>query len=336
MTNSSSPKFTGDTVVIDTSTLYELCADTGVTNPGTGKLHTYLELLPLLAKNGYRIVIPEIVAYEADQVLANGVTLKTWFPGHHVFRESLTENTALHDFLLSASQGKYGENIIVPVTDAPAKVSEYVNSIRIAAENKGGWEPGLVRAAIKDIQGRYKRNDPDYKMHFGDMAITEVVRDLTRKNHQDIYVFSDDKKYLHTLVKSAPMIAVANSNGLIAALVNSGLAAKIDGLMHASAEVLNGARRKQTQYRDPHANKHVIDCTGIALDTFDDTQIHKHKPSLGPLTGSFTKLSKSLNGARLALEEIQQPDGSVRASDGKEASDWRNRISSPQGSPSRA
>lgn len=156
------------TIILDASAIMALAKPVAAdcTNGREDFSDTFscLELLALLGRQGYRILIPEMVSLEVSNIMANGANINRIFPAQsRYFYKSKLDVAAQEQcrtFLIKASRGEYPNIQIIPNT-GPEHVDAYCRQLQtistMAKETAGNgprqYNRGLRRYDHKKIWG---------------------------------------------------------------------------------------------------------------------------------------------------------------------------------------
>jgi len=189
---------------------------------------TYLDILPVLARHGYKIIIPEMVAKEAADTLIGGEQLKFIFAKS---REKYPTRKYVRQFCENVLGGLYpGIEIVAanPKNDRRSiderpeyaqflyKFSEILNS-HLSKDDK--------REAIDTLEQSYK--EEGRKQHFGDHQCLDAIAKevfLQINEHQSTPIFflsADDgarRELIKTTSTQVPPVNMLTAGGLLAAL----------------------------------------------------------------------------------------------------------------------
>lgn len=250
---SISVPYRGD-IIVDACVLFGLRADIpkGSAGVDSGK---FLNLLPFLAKNGYHIIIPEMVAYEVGEITASGIDMSDCFR-----RKTRAGDSILKPFLKDAalaenSPYKINPNIEIRANTGPAAVDEFCREFNKISEN---YRRRINEITSKDLKSRKNkspneiasgeaRNAMDYLLKTkpeGDDAIISLVgRSYKAARDKPLFVMTDDAD-LREKIKLIPSVNVVSTANLIYGLVGAELSAEVGFPPDISAFALEGERRE--------------------------------------------------------------------------------------------
>jgi hypothetical protein len=169
-------------IVLDTSALFNLSAPMQAED-GRKRLFS---VLPFLAKNGFTIVVPEMVAFEACESLSGGEWVGRYFPTSN--QKPL--KMCIADFLRHASI-ENSIHIAPPHREDSSTPAEFIRCIKRVYDADTRDEQkreGII--AARRVYGPLK--------NFGDFAANELVRSLDARDLPVFYV-SDDSKALKSV-----------------------------------------------------------------------------------------------------------------------------------------
>ncbi|MEQ1705272.1 MAG: hypothetical protein ABL867_04800 [Rickettsiales bacterium] len=245
------------TIIVDADSLFRLSAKIPQKDPVANskdiEADSFLKLLPFLAGNGYRIVIPEMVLIESGNILKSGYNTKS-FNGNQSSKLSTYSKGVLTETLKDAvlQNGdiyKEHSNITVLGDTGPKEVDDFCASVGMVAKYRTQRleevRKYLKSRSINPKGASYKRDVINEEASFaldeltqkrlqqgyGDKAILSIIS----KNSLDnpVFLLSDDAN-LRGSAKSllAGNGGVITTSGLIYGLVFAGLVPEIKELRH--------------------------------------------------------------------------------------------------------
>ncbi|MEZ5690617.1 MAG: hypothetical protein R3D71_02995 [Rickettsiales bacterium] len=235
-----------------------------------GNSKKLLDIIPFLAKNGYRVLIPEMISYEADKILASGKDLGAYSHTVNIKRsdsskvgngrEKLIE--ILKDASLSSDNpSKKNPNIHTITDTGPKKVDEFIRELYKFDDYEQEIRAKIARAKSSNGIGvdlidpsdtvAYILGNKLAVMHrnavknLGDDSIVSMLRkNYTRNNDKPVFILTDD----NGLGKKINGLGVSNKyvigNGaLVYSIVDSGLGEHLGFPEDMSALELERKRR---------------------------------------------------------------------------------------------
>lgn len=231
-------------IVVDTCSLFSLAGEAQ-----QGK--HYFDILTFLSEHGYKILIPDMVAFEASQALPNGSNVGKYFQ-----RKDNRYHSALVKFIEDVAKKKY-PNIYITSTPEPTEIRNFIDKLveitRLPPSNP------KARKLIMDHQDKNHN-----RRNWGDKAIQELVQDIqnTFQSQIPVHVLTQDYRFLSDIGYSMPELNVLTAFGLLLAVVESGLCQAIPFLDHSANanDLLTACNQSLTrQGRAGWASKNVLD-----------------------------------------------------------------------------
>lgn len=154
---------------------------------------SYLDLLVLMAARGWKVVIPEMVAFEAADVLADGTWKGQFFTNH---RQNYSSENYTRKFLTYVASGHYQNITIVPGTEG--EYGEYLRRMNEAIDSREGRSPEtrdiLRNINLKAVDSEFKASKKHFgERHCGDIILQELARQRQSKEYYPIFFMSADK-----------------------------------------------------------------------------------------------------------------------------------------------
>jgi hypothetical protein len=285
----SSPKKRG-TIIVDSSTLLRLVLPSkhqfiSLDDKGHDLVPRFSDLLLMLSKHGYRIVIPEMVAFEAGQVFHDGRSVSRDF--EHAPHLSKLFNEG-YEFLSIVGRGGYLPNIEVVGTpdkaDSPA--ADFMRRLDDAHRSELDYDR---HARLKELRRMEKKD-------FGEIAAADLIKHMPLDG-QPVFYLSDDgeaRTRVHQAARERGIeVGQLNLRGFLAGLNRQGLVPVPDITEGEAETVLMEIQRRSLEY-----NKDTYPL-GRAVDSSRDRSDPKDFPFM-----------KSLDGikAEIAAEKAQSAD----------------------------
>ncbi|MDX2095247.1 MAG: hypothetical protein SFW64_04835 [Alphaproteobacteria bacterium] len=226
------------TIILDASTIFYLAhpIDAQFVNPSHyPRLNSYLDLLPLLAKNGFRILIPEVVAIEAGDMLADGRELER-SPYNHKPSDRMRAG-----FLKSVARG-HCPNISIVTNTGPKGANTYCQSLRIAVDLARISEQANLKNMLKGIKTHSNTKN------LGDQAIMAMLE--SEKYAQEgipTLVMTDDRDLAIQAEKRG--VQSVDTRSFLHNLVYSRLAAKMGLITQINGKNLTGEDLFEDTYK---------------------------------------------------------------------------------------
>lgn len=176
-------------IILDASAMMRLAfridpklIDPGAINPP----ETYLDLIVFLAKNGYQILIPEMVALQATGILHGGTNTCASFSSDN------THPKVARAFIKKIVRETGDINISIIRNTGPGQVDEYCTSLRAIAEANSSDEQ--KRNRITSLQQTVNKNQ------FGDDAIRSMLDRLPKEQRDHVFVMGNDRELNDSVV----------------------------------------------------------------------------------------------------------------------------------------
>lgn len=310
-------------IIVDTSTLLGLCVD--IEGSGDGKEHknSYLDVLIFLARNGYQIIIPEIILYESSYALSSGHYVGDFFnnkENKEEYREKLLDKILNRSVILNEfnSPPQPNNNIfIVPDTGLKA-ADEFCASIKDCMREdeekmlttQDRKEQLQIRNNTRDrITEITKKQKQDYPVNLGDDAIISLLQiKYNTRCPCPVFVLSDDIG----LLKKVSDIGCSSitTSSLIYSLGSVGLLEEAGFPEGSTPYVLEERRRKELPIQNNgHKN----------TSFHKDEELYKKCIESRPLTLTLRRLKKDLDRQREdgVDDERMNVVHKIRASDAK-------------------
>lgn len=237
-------------IIVDASVLFKLTPDIPASDNSSPK-KKYLEILPFLAKNGYRIIIPEMVAFEAGQITGSGFDAGDLFRSNGRFQYEHDIKKMLKDAALPEnSADKKNKNINILSGAGPQEVNDFCDKVKRALEKYNyeiEREPNRpeqlnIRSAARKnfmeiIKGSSQKGRGD------DAIISLIERDYKdKKIGKPVFVLVDDIG-LNLRIADFPHIKPVTTSELVYGLVQAGLGKDIGFPATIDAHDLDRKRR---------------------------------------------------------------------------------------------
>jgi hypothetical protein len=212
------------TIIVDASTLIFLGAEVAPHLRADGLHPTdYLEVLRFLGRNGYRILIPEVVSLESAQVLATGQSLGNYFDSERKLTQKSLKSF-LHDAALPEGDPlKSNPNVQIVAHTGPAHVDRYCadmgNAVNHSTLRFTGRNTRTVTANQQKRTHLVKLMERD-RTDFGDDAILSL---LEREGSGNVAVLANDTGLLRRVNREFPDVHTSNSVQLLYAMGRAGL-----------------------------------------------------------------------------------------------------------------
>ncbi len=208
--------FSRGRIVVDTCALMDLGVEADERlqdNTDPNRIDYYYKTLPALAAQGFEIVIPEAVAYEAARTLKGGHYLGAYFDSDSKCSRDLVR------FMEEIAHGQH-KNIRIVETEGPPDVVTFLKKLHQIVESHDTFEEKQYR--IRSLErGKKKR------AQYGDSAIKHYLADLDKspyRGQQDVYVLSSDGPLLKNMASmDNPHLCLLNMRGYMEALAENGL-----------------------------------------------------------------------------------------------------------------
>ena len=216
------------TVLLDASTFYNLAypVPEKFKRPGSPTpITTYLDMLPVLARNGVRILIPETVSIEIARVLSDGRSVDDLFdhPKEHKYELPFLKAVANHAF----------PNIEIISDTGPAEADKFCTAMHqamdmIGIETAKGVEPeNAALHARSKVVGIVRTTD---RRNLGDKAILSLMDSLRGCiKSKSLFLLSEDRDLAHKLNPNAnaPAICWLRFRTFMHNIASSGVASQV-------------------------------------------------------------------------------------------------------------
>jgi hypothetical protein len=186
-------------------------------DPQSSRIAHYLGILEFLAKHGFRIVVPEMVAVETGSVLASGVDMMK-HAGIPREQMPIFHDPQLQKILQRAAKNRYFNVAIVEMSSDSEQHHEKAPArFMMAARKITKYLEGSEKAKehMRELRQRYRRD-------LGEKAILSYIRDTHQENREDVFVLSDDKEALHYIGEQCH-VPVLNLKGMLRPFIDNGL-----------------------------------------------------------------------------------------------------------------
>jgi hypothetical protein len=216
-------------IIVDTSALFNLDYNIPDSN-NRGSQNKYQEILPFLAKSGYRIIIPEMVAFEAGEIIGSGFDAGDLFGSNGRFQykhdmKKLLKNAALPE----NSVDKKIKNINIISGTGPREINDFCDKVKgILEKYNNEIEQKKDRPEQFNIRSAARKNimemrDSQQKGMGDDSIISLLERDYKEeKIGKPVFVLSDDIG-LNVRILDFPYAKAVTTRELISSLIQAGL-----------------------------------------------------------------------------------------------------------------
>ncbi len=254
----------GGVIVVDSDVFFDLGAairpqffadDTAVGKP----VRMYLDLLPFLGRHGWRIVIPEMAAFETAGVLLGAPNVDDLFSASNSNHSGKKlHRDAVKHFLERARDGKLPGIEITPARP-DTLYGAYLDSLRQVAA-----DASLTTKLKCDHLALLQKND---RKHFGELAcLDEINRWLQAPDatSDPVFLLSSDYDALEQAYRRfGDRVGRVNSKGFLAPFTQPALAGHLGlrpGLFYAMFR--DAMHQADLADADAHgADKHLLDTT---------------------------------------------------------------------------
>lgn len=303
--------YRGD-IIVDACALLHLCVDIPKDgyDPAPRK---FLSLLPFLAKNGYHIIIPEMVSYEMGQILASGFDVGSLFdkksrkPAYDILKPFLKDAA-----LPESSPYKENPNIEMRSATGPEEVDIFLQSMEKIVKNhqkraeylkkrvvlnytidKEGVKAISGNATHHEIANLEKMKKPGCS---GDDAIISLAgKYYEQKDNKPVFVLTDDNSLIKTIInkfpatKKFPGVNIVTASNLIYSLVGAGLSADAGFPVSFPAVDLN---RKRMEFLEKMKGEKKVITDKLHFDEDGYNSFIKSLPFFKSLEGLAEDLKK--------------------------------------------
>lgn len=212
------PQKVRGTIMVDANIFYNLYAaiDSNFRPSGSmqAKLRRYIDGLKFLSHHGYDILIPEMVAFETENVISTGDDVDRYFRRSDDTRNKVYR-ADMKKFFKDVAKGKRYPNIHIIPTEEPNEPAAFLHRVHeIISRN-----PRPSAQATRQLVSIQRRQRDD----FGDQAIEALLENENiRTHHQPFFLLSDDHD-VETNAAKYPDVNIVNTRGFIDACIRSGL-----------------------------------------------------------------------------------------------------------------
>jgi hypothetical protein len=144
---------------------------------------TFLELLHFLGRNGFSLRVPEMVAYEAAQILRDGLSLNRFFKSQNVKFGELP----LADFFRPNQGDAFDMAIVPPTAQDQTPAASVVRRL---------WRISQTGDTIYHKRSIMSQISREERSHFGERAAIRLMNDL-KKTGIPIFFLSEDNSALN-------------------------------------------------------------------------------------------------------------------------------------------
>jgi hypothetical protein len=205
------------TILVDANVFFNLYAavDSKFRPSATqSKLRRYIDGLKFLSHQGYDILIPEMVAFETENVISTGDDVDRYFRRSDDTRDKVYRGD-MKKFFKDVAKGERYPNIHIIPTEEPYEAAAFLKRVHDIISRNPRPSPQATRQLVS-LQ-RKQRDD------FGDQAIEALLEhDEIRTHHQPFFILSDDHEVENNAAKY-PDVNIVNTRGFIDACIRSGL-----------------------------------------------------------------------------------------------------------------
>lgn len=235
MNDTKEPPIPRATIIIDSNALIHLSKEIppALADPDALNPPSYLDILPFLARNGFKVVVPEPVSVESCFVLKSGRD----FQGHFRSSEYADEHKLLRPLLKDAARGEV-PNLTIESPTGPPDVVEYLarfqeivdQKIDLAGRNRQRRHTAqaLKRMDVIGQQGKKREG-------MADDAILHMMEHEYKDHPEPVVVLTDDG-YLRSRLSSVVTKSSMSTRQFIHALSQAGLFKEVGISSVATAE----------------------------------------------------------------------------------------------------
>ena len=309
--------YRGD-IIVDTSVLFGLCIDIPKNNGKVLKTGKYIDTLYFLAENGYHIIIPEMISFETEQVLASGADISDFLGGplsperYKILKPFLTNGLPK-----SSTDKNYKDkvryNINVRSNTGPDEIDDFCKNMQGISDSCPRSEDGYIpknedfnksydkiTVLLEKKQEARKRDKFDY----GDQSILSLLnKDYKNSNNKPVFVLADDVGLKEHINNEFPRVNVVTTSSLIFGIVGAGLS-KAVGFPPSPPQDLESDRRKifKEIYKNTKGKIYIDDVEGYISDNYKKA-----------FARSLTELSEHLKEQELIARYTDPEDNRVMA-----------------------
>jgi hypothetical protein len=207
-------------IIVDTSALIDMEHRVGsnLKNNGAG-IERYLDILPFLAAHGYKVLIPEMVAYETTTTLSGGKNVSRYFP--RPAKPDWFTHADLTAFFEKVQKGQW-PNIAITPTIEPPEVVKFLQALHRIVDAHP--TPSFDAATL--LAGAQKGAKAD----FGDKAIAHLLQKFAspmKRVGVPVFFLSTDRHAMKALSSECPDAGMLTVNGMVDGMLRNRLHAPL-------------------------------------------------------------------------------------------------------------
>jgi|CXWL01.1.fsa_nt_gi rRNA-processing protein FCF1 len=317
-TGTTEPPYRGD-IIVDACVFLQLITDIPKEKQHEDGVvpRKFLDILPFLAKNGYRIIIPEMISYETANIMVSGADITNFHESKKKYSYSTLKPFLKDAILPETSPHKEHPNIEVISGTGPKEVDEFCDSMQRIAKNYTARIEGIRRKSIKDTHVNYAeklgRREAEYEIkdaekqlgnYDGDDAIISLLDTKSKQsNNKLLVVLTDDTGLKNRIAKKFSNVNAVTTTNLIYGVSRAGLGEDLGFPKTHTIEEIEIKRR--------------VDFGKIAGERFISDKLHQNEDSYianidsQPFTKSLAELAEDLKRQKEEPIELKNINAGV-------------------------
>lgn len=264
--------------------------------PAGKPVRRYLDLLPFLGEQGFRVAVPEMVSMEIGGVLAGAPNISDLFSGSRRNQGSTDTGHPLRSFLERTKSGKL-PGVKIERAGPETDHGRYLDSLReIAAD------PTLSRKRKCDLLAVAQKKD---RRDFGEIACLDAIGKMLDQPGgpgAPVFFLSDDREALRAChERFGDRVGRLNTKGLLGGFTQNGLFERLQikpGLVNAMSRDVQDQERRPGE--DARIGVTLLD-NGGAPHERNDLRFQRQMEALA--TELKAETAKGLAGERDAATE---------------------------------
>lgn len=237
-TGATEPPYRGD-IIVDACVFLQLITDIPKEKQQEYGVvpRKFLDILPFLARNGYRIITPEMISYEAANIMVSGADITNFHESKKKYSYSTLKPFLKDAILPETSPHKEHPNIEIISGTGPKEVDEFCDSMQRIAKNYTARIEGIRRKSIKDThvsyaeklgrrEAKYEIKDAEKQLgnYDGDDAIISLIDAKSKQSNNKLLVLlTDDTELKNRIAKKFSNVNALTTTNLVYGVARAGL-----------------------------------------------------------------------------------------------------------------
>lgn len=224
------------------------------------RIKHYLGILEFLGKQGFHIVIPEMVSVEASSVLACGTALLD-YAGVPADKRPRFYSPQLAKLLQRAAKNHYMNVVTMESLDTGEPEAKALHTYI-----KGLEAIKALPSHSKEAQEKLNEMKHSFDRNMGEKAIKTYLKQSKQDRMPNVFVLSQDSEALKDIAKECH-VPVINLNGLLRPFIAHGLHKAVGLKEEVTAQSILkecAERRKKISGRQHHVTSRYIDFHAIS------------------------------------------------------------------------